>query len=71
MYKKIILKITAHRTDLIKLVLSSVYKRLQIQEFSKNEDFIGVLLPTFRNVLEKFQNLDLVKIINFFNQRIN
>jgi hypothetical protein len=40
-------------------------KRLQIEEYSKNQDFLSVMLTCFRSILEKYKNIN--EIINFTN----
>ena len=53
-----------NQLDLIKFIFIAVYKRIQLEEFSRNEEFISVLLTTFRNILQKFPKLEIVK--NYF-----
>jgi hypothetical protein len=41
-------------------------KRLQIEEYSKNQDFLSVLLTCFRSILEKYKNInEIVDLCNF------
>jgi hypothetical protein len=42
-----------------------IIKRLQIQEYSKNQDFLSVMLTCFRSILEKYKNIN--QIIDFTN----
>jgi len=42
-----------------------IIKRLQIEEYSKNQDFLSVLLTCFRSILEKYKNIN--HIIDFTN----
>ena len=42
-----------------------IMKRLQIEEYSKNQDFLSVMLTCFRSLLEKYKNI--TQIIDFKN----
>jgi len=42
-----------------------IIKRLQIEEYSKNQDFLSVMLTCFRSLLEKYKNI--TQIIDFKN----
>lgn len=47
------------------LITSMIIKRLQIEEYSKNQDFLSVMLTCFRSLLEKYKNI--TQIIDFKN----
>jgi hypothetical protein len=42
-----------------------IIKRLQIEEYSKNQDFLSVLLTCLRSILEKYKSIN--QIIDFTN----
>jgi hypothetical protein len=44
-------------TKLLSTTAFTIIKRLQIEEYSKNQDFLTVLLTTYRSILEKYKNV--------------
>ena len=52
---------------MISHITLSIYKRLQLAEYSKNQDFLSVLLTCFRTILEKFNTIPELLIKNNFN----
>lgn len=55
----------ANEYSLLGTITNMIIKRLQIEEYSKNQDFLSVMLTCFRSILEKYKNIN--EIINFTN----